>query len=124
MRHVPSSLLLPALALVALPAALALPLAARADLARGQATYKELCAKCHGAQGKGDGREAATLATKPQDLTSCERMKKFADGDLFRAIKEGGKAVKLSDDMPAYSDSLEDDEIQDLVEFVRTLCPA
>ena len=99
------------------------PRAARADPARGQLTYKELCAKCHGAQGKGDGREAATLATKPKDLTDCERMKKFPDSELFKAIKEGGRAVGLSDDMPSYADALEDDEIQDLVEFVRSLCP-
>jgi hypothetical protein len=49
-------------------------------------------------------------------------MKKFADDELFRAIKGGGEAVGLSDDMPSYSDSLEDDEIQDLVAFVRSLC--
>ncbi len=96
---------------------------AEADLARGSATYKELCAKCHGAEGKGDGRDAATLKTKPRDFRDCARMKKFADGDLFLAIKEGGEAAKLSADMPSYSDAMEDDEIQDLVVFVRSLCP-
>ena len=120
--HVLSSVLLPVVAFVGLTVAVLRPLVAGADLARGQSTYRELCAKCHGAKGKGDGREAATLATKPQDLTDCERMKKFGDDELFRAIKEGGEAVKLSDDMPSYSDSLEDDEIQDLVTFVRSLC--
>lgn len=92
------------------------------DLARGKATYKELCAKCHGSGGKGDGKEAATLETKPKDLTDCARMAKFSDDELFRIAKEGGKAAGLSDDMPAYKDSLEDDEIQDVVAFLRTLC--
>ena len=92
------------------------------DLARGKATYKELCAKCHGSGGKGDGKEAATLETKPKDLTDCARMAKFSDDELFRIAKEGGKAAGLSNDMPAYADSLEDDEIQDVVAFLRTLC--
>ena len=96
-------------------------LSAGPDL-RGKATYKELCAKCHGPGGKGDGREAATLKTKPKDLTECVRMVKFSDEQLFRAIKKGGPAIELSKDMPAYSEALEDDEIQDVVVFVRTLC--
>lgn len=94
-----------------------------ADVRRGAATYKELCAKCHGAQGRGDGREAATLKTKPRDFKDCARMAKFADAELFRVIKDGGEAAKLSADMPSYSDAMEDDEIQDLVLFVRSLCP-
>ena len=28
-----------------------------ADATRGKATYGELCAKCHGSSGKGDGKE-------------------------------------------------------------------
>ena len=92
------------------------------DLARGKSTYKELCTKCHGAGGKGDGKEAATLETKPKDLTDCARMAKFSDAELFRFVKQGGKAAGLSKDMPAYADSLEDDEIQDVVAFLRTLC--
>ena len=96
---------------------------AHSDLARGKDTYKELCAKCHGAQGRGDGREAATLTTKPRDFRDCARMKKFTDGELFRVTRDGGEAGGLSADMPSYSDAMEDDEIQDLVAFVRSLCP-
>lgn len=98
------------------------PLWAEPDLERGKATYKELCAKCHGPGGKGDGKEAATLKTKPQDLTNCVRMVKFGDEQIFRAIKDGGPAIGLSKDMPAYAEALEDDEIQDVVFFVRMLC--
>lgn len=96
---------------------------AAADVARGGATYKELCVKCHGAQGRGDGAEAATLKTKPRDFRDCPRMKNFTDAELFRVIKDGGEAGGLSADMPSYSDAMEDDEIQDLVAFVRSLCP-
>lgn len=92
------------------------------DVARGEATYKELCAKCHGPSGKGNGKEAATLETKPKDLTDCARMVKFADLDLFRVVKNGGPALDLSKDMPSYSEAMDDDEIYDVIAFVRSFC--
>ena len=93
------------------------------DLERGRSTYKELCAKCHGSTGKGDGRESGTLKTKPKDFTDCERMAKIDDETRFKVVKGGGKKAGLSKDMPSYSEALEDDEIQDVLAFVRTLCP-
>ena len=92
------------------------------DVGRGKSTYGELCAKCHGSSGKGDGKEAATLATKPKDLTDCKRMSGFTAEQLFKIIKEGGSAGGLSKDMPSYTDSLEDDEIRDVLAFTRGLC--
>lgn len=117
------SLLLPALflGLVALSANRAF--GGAPDLARGKSTYKELCSKCHGFTGKGDGRESGTLKTKPKDFTDCERMAKIDDATRFKVVKGGGKAAGLSKDMPSFSEALEDDEIQDVLAFVRTLCP-
>ncbi len=96
--------------------------AAGPDVGRGKTTYGELCAKCHGSGGKGDGKEAATLATKPKDLTDCARMSGFKDDQLFRVIKEGGLAGGLSKDMPPYADALEDDDIRDTLAYIRSLC--
>lgn len=97
--------------------------AAEPDVARGKSTYAELCAKCHGAAGKGDGKEAATLATKPKDLADCARMSSFTDEQLLRVIKDGGPAGGLSKDMPPYADALDDSEIRDTLAFIRGLCP-
>jgi cytochrome c oxidase cbb3-type subunit III len=96
--------------------------AAAADLAAAQSNFKLFCVKCHGPDGKGNGQAAATLATKPRDFTDCARMKGITDETLFTAIKEGGEAAGLSKDMPAWKDGMEDDEIHDLVAYVRTLC--
>ena len=93
------------------------------NVGRGKATYGELCAKCHGAGGKGDGKEAATLTTKPKDFTDCARMAKSTDEQLFKIVKGGGVAADLSKDMPPYGDALEDDEIRDTIAFIRSLCP-
>lgn len=92
------------------------------DVARGKATYAELCAKCHGSSGKGDGKEAATLATKPKDLTDCARMSGFTEDQLFRIVKDGGTAGGLSKDMPPYGDALDDAEIRDTLAYIKGLC--
>lgn len=39
------------------------------DPASGQRMYKDYCAACHGATGKGDGPAAEILKAPPQDLT-------------------------------------------------------
>jgi len=95
---------------------------AGADMAAAQKNYQTFCAKCHGDGGKGNGSGAASLATKPRDFTDCARMQKISDQTLFNVIKNGGKANGLSADMQAWSDGFDDDEIHDLVAYVRAFC--
>ena len=92
------------------------------DAAAGKEVYQELCAKCHGENGRGDGPDAATLTTKPADYTDCAKMKTFSDDDLLAIVKDGGPARKLSKDMAPYGDVLEDQELQDLIAFVLSFC--
>lgn len=42
----------------------------------GPADFAAYCSACHGAQGKGDGELAGTLAKKPADLTRLSRRNK------------------------------------------------
>ena len=106
---------------VLLIAAVAMPTAA-ADLGAAKRNFFVSCSRCHGAAGKGDGPQADALKTKPRDFTDCARMKALSDETLFGAIKNGGEAVHLSKDMPAWKDSLDDEKIHDLVACVRSLC--
>jgi cytochrome c oxidase cbb3-type subunit 3 len=96
--------------------------AGAADLVAAKKDFVRFCAKCHGNEGKGDGPQADALDPKPKDLADCGPMKGISDEALFTAIKEGGEAVHLSKDMPAWKDGMEDTEIHDLVAFVRSLC--
>ena len=93
-----------------------------ADMAAAKQNYDTFCMKCHGAEGKGDGPAAATLATKPRNFTDCAMMGKITDDTLFNVIKNGGAAAGLSKDMQAWSTGFGDDEIHDLVAYVRTFC--
>ena len=96
--------------------------ATAADLVAAKKNFFVLCSRCHGAAGKGDGPQAAALTTKPRDFTDCARMKALSDETLFGAIKNGGEAVHLSKDMPAWKDSIDDAGIHDLVAYVRSRC--
>lgn len=85
-------------------------------------TYKVYCSRCHGDTGQGDGPDAASLSTKPRDFADCAVMSKISDQTIVKAIKNGGAAVGLSREMPAWGVALSNDKIGALAKFVRTFC--
>jgi len=85
-------------------------------------TYSNLCGSCHGATGKGDGPAAAALNPKPKDFADCKRMAEISDETAFKAIKGGGQSVGLSPMMPPWGGSLTDQQIHELVRYVRGFC--
>lgn len=85
-------------------------------------TYKVYCARCHGFGGAGDGPDAATLAVRPRNFTDCAVMSKIPDATIVKAIKDGGAAVGLSRNMPAWGVALNDKQIDALAAYVRTFC--
>lgn len=100
-----------------------LAFAAKGDPKNGKAKYMEnmRCSACHGEMGKGDGPAAVALNPKPRNYTDCNEMGKRSDADLFKVIKEGGPAVKLSPLMIAFGAQLNDKEIWDIVAFIRSI---
>lgn len=95
--------------------------AAKADAEAGKVKYQQFCASCHGKEGKGDGLAAAALTPKPRDHTNAEYMNKLKDEDIFRITKLGGPAVKLSPHMPPWGGALSDQDIRNIVAYIRTL---
>lgn len=75
------------------------------------ALYKSKCQVCHGADGKGT---AAGQKMGAKDFHSPE-VAKQSDADLAKVTKEGkGK-------MPKYEGKLTDEQIKDLVKFIRSM---
>ena len=109
----------PATALIALLLGLCSP--ADADLEHGKQLYKENCVPCHGDLGKGDGAGARSLPVKPADHTNSAAMNGRSDAFLRDVISKGGGAMGLSSFMPAWQGLFKDDEILDLVSYVRSL---
>lgn len=85
-------------------------------------TYKIYCARCHGTKGAGDGPDAATLKAHPRDFRDCHLMSTISDDTMFKAIKDGGAAVNLPADMPAWNAGLDDKQIHSLIKHIRGFC--
>jgi len=76
------------------------------------ALYKSKCAMCHGPDGKGE--TPTGKAMKARSFSSDE-VKKESDADLTAIITKGkGK-------MPPFDKKLTDDQIKDLVKYIRSL---
>jgi mono/diheme cytochrome c family protein len=95
--------------------------AEKGDPKAGKAKYDLLCASCHGTSGKGDGPAAATLPTKPQNHTDGKHMNTLTDKYLFDFIKGGGVSVGKSPLMPPWGGQLSDEDIWNLVAYIRSL---
>jgi len=85
-----------------------------ASTKQGQMLYTKNCASCHGKAGLGDGVKARALKTFPGDFSKAD-FQKQTDGDLFYKSKMG------RDEMPKYEGKLPDDDIWNIVNYMRTL---
>ena len=91
-----------------------------ASAADAKANWDSLCVKCHGADGKGQTTMGKKLGIK--DLTDAKVQSELKDDAAFKTIKEGKKDADGKTVMKAYV-TLSDEEIKDLVTFVRGLKP-
>ena len=91
------------------------------DPAAGKVTYEKACSMCHGMTGKGDGSTAGALNPRPRNHTDGQYMNTLTDDYLFKVIKEGGVSVGKSALMPAWGAQIEDEDIHNVIAYVRTL---
>jgi cytochrome c553 len=75
------------------------------------------CAKCHGADGKGQTKMGQKLGIK--DYTDAKVQDELKDDAAFKAIKEGLKD-KDGKTLMKPTEGLSDDEIKALVQHVRS----
>jgi mono/diheme cytochrome c family protein len=86
------------------------------DPAKGKAIYERLCGVCHGAQGKGDGPAGEMMKPPAADLTGS-KLKDKPDAELFQTIRTG----KPPSAMPAFKGQLSDQQIHEVVAYIRSL---
>ena len=88
------------------------------DAAHGAKLYKRYCSGCHGADGRGD---AKTFMPHVSNLTAKDYIEFLPDGFLYTVIMEGGAAVGKSGFMPSWKSTLSEQDIKDVIAFIRTL---
>jgi len=91
----------------------------KGDPAKGKEKFELICASCHGPGGKGDGPAAAALDPKPRDLSDPAYVSTLTDEHIFKTVKEGGASVGRSPLMPAWGGTLTDDDIWNVIAYVR-----
>jgi mono/diheme cytochrome c family protein len=83
----------------------------------GGLVFAKNCRACHGIQGKGDGT-AIPPGVKPANLVAGQWKHGGTDADLFKTIKGG---VGPAFDMQAWGDRLSDEEIWNVINYIRDL---
>ncbi len=81
--------------------------------------YNTYCVQCHGINRDGRGINSEHMSVQPRDHTDSKAMGDTPDATLFKAIKEGGLAVGKSVLMPKWGGVLNDEQITDLVSYLR-----
>jgi len=79
----------------------------------GMALYNKNCASCHGKVGLGDGVKARALKDHPGDFSGAVYQNQ-TDGEHFYKTKTG------RGEMPKYEGKLSDDDIWNIVNYMRT----
>jgi mono/diheme cytochrome c family protein len=94
-----------------------------AKAADARENYANLCAKCHGPEGKGDTKIGIKLGAK--NFTDAKVQAEMKDEDAAKAIKDGIKDNEGKTKMKAFVTGAEtpltDDEVKALVAYVRGL---
>jgi mono/diheme cytochrome c family protein len=83
----------------------------------GKKLYQRYCASCHGPNGKGDGGLALS-GGEPSDLTDDAWDYGSTDGEIFVVIRDG-----VSADMLAYKERLNEKQIWQIVNYIRSIGP-
>jgi mono/diheme cytochrome c family protein len=92
-----------------------------ADPNEGKQWYYVYCITCHGWGLRGDGPSASAIEPRPRILTDGDYMNKKSNMQLFTVIKGGGESVNLSSSMPSWGNFMQDQDIWNVVAWIRMM---
>jgi len=87
----------------------------------GAEVYRANCVACHGPHGRGDGDAGLDLVPSPALLSQLIDQQGQVDEYLLWSISEGGKPFGTS--MPAYKSRLTQDQIWQVIAYMRAGFP-
>jgi mono/diheme cytochrome c family protein len=88
----------------------------------GEKEFKANCSTCHIQK---SGHQMELMSASRPKLTSfpnCERLNRLSDKNIYDIIADGGASHGLSANMPAWSSSLSQSQIQELAKYMKSLC--
>ena len=84
---------------------------------RGGLVYANYCVTCHGINADGNGRAARLYKPKPANLRASDKN----DSYFGLIIRKGGAVLGRSEFMPAWDAELTNEQIGDLVAYLRSI---
>ncbi|MFO0700833.1 MAG: cytochrome c [Nitrospira sp.] len=84
----------------------------------GESIFQQHCAGCHGTAGDGLGPDIKELIVPPANFRAVKSRTK-TDMELYLAIKQG----VLFSPMHGWADRLSEQEIRDVLNYIRTFAP-
>ncbi len=92
------------------------------NIREGKRLFLHYCAPCHGEDAQGSGRYFPSyIEPQPPDFINSEYLKETSENVIFRAIKFGSKALGKSIYSPSYEETLRDEEIRYIIEYLKFL---
>lgn len=92
------------------------------SLLAGKDIYSTFCQACHGTRGDGQGPAAKNLVgVTPRNFTSKDFVIEGREEEIYQTIFQGAaKAVHGSPYMPEWSTTLSRQQVQDVIEYLKT----
>lgn len=87
----------------------------------GAEIYRAACATCHAADGRSSPQSVVGFDVPIRDFTDCTASAEPSP-DWFAVVHEGGPVRALDRHMPAFGDALTADDIDKVVDHLRTFC--
>jgi cytochrome c oxidase cbb3-type subunit 3 len=87
------------------------------QISRGEVVYKTNCVLCHGVKADGKGRASVLFDPPPANLTLSDKNDEYKN----MIITLGGKAMGRSEVMPIWGEQLSEQQIEDVVAYLRTV---
>ena len=84
---------------------------------RGGLVFANYCVTCHGINADGNGRAARLYNPKPANL----RMSDKNDAYYALIVRKGGATVGRSEFMPSWEAELTNEQVADLVAYLRSI---
>ena len=106
------------LVVVALTASWALAQSHSGNTKSGEKIFQQHCAGCHGTTGDGLGPDIKELIVPPANFLA-PKTRARTDRELYLAIKQG----VLFSPMHGWADRLSEQEIRDVLNYIRTFAP-
>ncbi len=84
---------------------------------RGGLVYASYCVTCHGINADGNGRAARLYTPRPANLRASDKN----DAYLELIVRKGGEPIGRSPKMPPWEDELTNEQVRDVVAFIRSI---